>query len=82
MLPLHEQWQTLREQLDKVKLCAFVQHPKTEGKAPSTIKIFMSAISERHKTCHNSYHTVVYLVVKTVKGVVHSRHRIGQRQHL
>ena len=77
MLPLHEQWQTLREQLDKVKFGAFVQHPKTDDKAPSTIKIFMSAISERHKTCHNSYHTVVYLVVKTVKGVKHLVHAVG-----
>ena len=82
MLPLHEQWQTLREQQNKVNFCAFVQHPKTEGKATSTIKIFMSAISERQKTCHNSYHTVIYLVVKTVKGVARSCHQIDQRQPL
>ena len=59
---------------------AFVQHIKNEGKAPNTIRTFLSAISERHKACRYPDPTNDYLVAKTVKGVAHACPHVDQRQ--
>lgn len=59
---------------------AFVQYLKDEGKAPSTIRTFISAISERHKACRYPDPTNDYLVVKIVKGVAHACPHVDQRQ--
>ena len=61
---------------------AFVQHLKNEGKAPNTIRTFLSAISERHKACRYPDPTNDYLVAKTVKGVAHACPHVDQRQPL
>ena len=61
---------------------AFVQHLKNEGKAPNTIRSFLSAISERHKACRYPDPTNDYLVAKTVKGVAHTCPHVDQRQPL
>ena len=61
---------------------AFVQHLKNEGKAPNTIRNFLSAISERHKACRYPDHTNDYLVAKTVKGVAHACPHVDQRHPL
>ena len=39
----------------------FVQHFKEEGKAPSTIRTYLSIIAERHKTCLYPIPTADYL---------------------
>ena len=61
---------------------AFVQHLNNEGKAPNTIRSFLSAISKRHKACRYSDPTNDYLVAKTVKGVAHTCPHVDQRQPL
>ena len=58
----------------------FVQHLKEEGKAPSTIRTYLSAIAERHKACRYPDLTADYLVIKSVKGVARSRPHVDQRQ--
>ena len=62
------------------RIIIFVQHLKEEGRTPSTIRICLSAIAERHKTCRYTDPIADYLVIKTVKGVASSRPHVDQCQ--
>ena len=62
------------------RIIIFVQHLKEEGRAPSTVRICLSAIAERHKACRYPDPIADYLVIKTVKGVASLRPHLDQCQ--